>query len=103
MGRMEWRELCSMRDDENCSDGNTLSTDTNTSHNKGPNESGEVAGNAAVGRGAEEPKASVEEEICMYPRASSTLLFLKPRAKLQFLCVAAAAAAGASIYVCMFM
>lgn len=38
-------ELRSMRDDESCSDGNTLSTDTNTSHEKGPNESGEVAGN----------------------------------------------------------
>lgn len=74
---MGWRELCSMRDDENCSDGNTLSTDTNTSHNKGPNESGEVAGNAAVGRGAEESQASVEEEeiVCTQEPAAALCCF----------------------------
>lgn len=74
-------ELRSMRDDENCSDGNTLSTDTNTSHDKGPNESGEVAGNVVDSTPwAEAPKNLRLQwrRNCMYRRANTTVVFEAP-------------------------
>lgn len=92
-----------MRDAGNCSAGDTLSTDTNTSHDKGPNGSGENTGKGMRRTKRRGPRRRIlqwRNTIGTKGQHSLEAPCQANSSSVRLLCVAAAtAAAGASMYV----